>query len=141
MRLKVFLDTNIFIYSFEYQDCNSSKIIELLNHGEIEAVTSEKVLKEVTEYFSRFHSIEHVRKFRRYILDNCTIVMKSEVSREINSLKGQIKEKDAEQLAVAKKYGIKYLVSFDRDFENFEEYITPRKFLQILKMKARDSEF
>lgn len=31
MKYRVFLDTNVFIYSFEFQDSNSGKIIELLN--------------------------------------------------------------------------------------------------------------
>lgn len=38
MKLRVFIDTNVFIYSFEYPKSNSAKIITLLNRGEIEAV-------------------------------------------------------------------------------------------------------
>ena len=141
MNLRVFADTNVFIYSFEYPESNSAKIIGLLNQGEIEIVTSEQVLKEVTEYLEKFHSIGHARKFRRYILDNCIVVMKSEVIKEINSLKGQIKDKDLEQLAVTKKYGIKFLIAYDKDYEGFEEYTTPRKFLVLMKLKTTDSEF
>lgn len=37
--------------------------------------------------------------------------------------RGQIKEKDLEQIAVAKMLGLKYLVSYDLDFESFEESI------------------
>ncbi len=141
MNLRVFADANVFIYSFEYPESNSAKIIGLLNQGEIEVVTSEIVLKEVTKYLEKFHSIEHARKFRRYILDNCIVVMKSEVIKEINSLKGKIKDKDLEQLAVTKKYGIKFLIAYDKDFESFEEYATPRQFLDRINEEVADSEF
>jgi predicted nucleic acid-binding protein len=30
MRLRVFLDTNVFIYAFEFPESNSSKIIDLI---------------------------------------------------------------------------------------------------------------
>ena len=47
MKLRVFLDTNIFIYAYEFHESNSNKTIDLLNKGQIEAVISERVLKEV----------------------------------------------------------------------------------------------
>ena len=59
----------------------------------------------------------------------------------MGELKGRIKDKDLEQLAVVKKYGIKYLIAYDRDFENFEEYVTPKKFLQIVGEKYFETDF
>lgn len=47
MKFRVFLDTNVFIYAFEFPESNSNKVIDLLNKGQIEAVISERVLKEV----------------------------------------------------------------------------------------------
>ncbi len=140
MKLRVFLDTNVFIYSFEFPKSNSAKTIDLLNEGGIEEVISERVLKEVVFYFERKHSNELAKKFRKYLLDNCSLVMKEEVVEQIKLLKGQIKDKDIEQLASARKYGLK-LISYDRDFNNFEEYITPKIFLESLNLKAEDSEF
>ena len=141
MKFRVFLDTNVFIYSFEFPDSNSAGIIELLNQGKIEAITSERVLKEVTHYFDKKHSLILARKFRRFILDSCIIIMQNEMLQEIETFKGKIKEKDAEQLAVTRKYGIKFLISYDRDFEGVEEYVTPKNFLEIMKLKTKDSEF
>ena len=141
MKFRVFIDTNIFIYSFEFSDSNSAKIIGLLNNEKIEAITSERVLKEVTYYFEKAHSLILARKFRRFILSSCIVIMRDEVLEEIELLKGKIKEKDAEQLAITRKYGIKFLVSYDRDFEVFQEYTTPKKFLELLKNKTSDSEF
>ena len=53
----------------------------------------------------------------------------------------QIKEKDLEQLAATKALGLKYLLSFDRDFEPFEEYTTPHEFIRLLKLKTAPTEF
>jgi len=141
MKPRVFLDTNIFVYSFEFPESNSAKIIEILNKGEIEAITSEKVLEEITRYFKKYHSLILARKFRRYLLDSCILIRNDEVKEQINSLKGKIKEKDIEQLAVAKKYGIKFLISYDKDFEGFEEYFTPKKFLERLNKENTNTEF
>ncbi len=141
MKIRVFLDTNVFIYSFEFLESNSNKIISLLNNGEIQAIISERVLKEVTSYFEKYHSIDLARKFRRYIFETCTIVKKDELLEHIKELKGKIKEKDIEQLAAVNKYGIKFLISYDRDFDSVEEYKTPKKFLELLKGETSESEF
>jgi predicted nucleic acid-binding protein len=52
-----------------------------------------------------------------------------------------IKDKDLEQLATVKKLGIKYLLSYDRDFEDFDEYITPKAFIKEMGFKAAMSEY
>ena len=50
MKPRVFLDTNIFIYAFEFPKSNSSKVIDLLNKNQLEVIISERVLKEVHAY-------------------------------------------------------------------------------------------
>ncbi len=52
-----------------------------------------------------------------------------------------IKDKDLEQLAAVKKLGIKYLISYDRDFEKFEEYITPKAFINWIGIKPSSYEY
>ncbi len=139
--MRVFLDTNVFIYSFEFKNSNSSKIIDLLNKGEIEAVVSENVIKEVVKYFEKYHNIKLARLFRRYLLGSCIVIKRDLVIDKINEYRNKIKEKDLEQAAVTKKLGIKYLISYDKDFESFEEYKTPKEFLEILKTKNKDTEY
>lgn len=51
MKHRIFLDTNVFIFAFEYSDSNSNTIIELLNDEKIEVIISERVIKEVYCYF------------------------------------------------------------------------------------------
>ncbi len=141
MRLRVFLDTNIFIYAFEFPESNSNKIMDLLNKGYIEAVTSEQVLKEVQVYFEKFHAKDLASAFRDYILRTCTITFSADVKKEMARYRKLIKNKDLEQLAVVKKIGIKFLLSYDRDFENFDEYITPKAFIKELGLKTAASEY
>lgn len=141
MKHKVFLDSTVFIYSFERPESNSKKIIGLLNDNKISAVTSSRVIKEVTKYFENFYDLSLARKFRKYIISSCIVIPEELVKDFMHKLKGKIKEKDLEQLAVVRKYGIKYLVSYDKDFKSIEEYTTPKEFIEILGLKAADSEF
>ena len=141
MKPKAFLDSNIFVYAFEFEDSNSSIIIDLLNNGEIEAFVSGRVLHEVSGYFRRFHGRKLSNLFRNYILQSCTMVLKEELKSTMKRLEGCIKEKDLEQLAAVKALGLRHLVSLDRHFEPFEEYTTPRQFVESLGMKPRKSEF
>ncbi|MFZ2197605.1 MAG: PIN domain-containing protein [Thermodesulfovibrionales bacterium] len=130
MKRRVFLDTNIFIYAFEFPDSNSGKVVDLLNKGQIEAVISERVLKEVQAYFKKFHDKDLAALFRDYLLRTCVLVFPTDLKREMLKYKKLIKAKDLEQVAAVKKLGIKYLLSYDRDFELFEEYMTPKAFVK-----------
>lgn len=141
MRRRVFLDTNIFIYAFEFPDCNSDKIIDLLNRGQIEAIISERVLREVQAYFKKFYSKDLAANFRDYLLKTCSVILSADAKKEMAKYKKLIKDKALEQLAVVKKLGIKFLVAYDRDFENFEEYITPNAFIKELGIKSASSDY
>ena len=140
MTRQVFLDTNVFIYGFEFSDSNSAKIIDLVNNGELEAVITQQVLDEVVKYFKTFHTREVANEFRHYLLEVCTIVQNSDIEEIMASLKGKIKGKDLQQIAAAKHLQLK-LVSYDRDFEAFEEYITPKEFVNSLGKVSSEADF
>lgn len=141
MKRRVFLDTNIFIHAFEFPGCNSDKILDLLNKGQIEAVISERVFREVQTYFKKFYSKDLAATFRDYLLRTCTVVLSADVKKEMAKYKKLIKDKDLAQLAAVKKLGIKFLVAYDRDFEKFEEYITPKAFVKEMGMKPASSVY
>jgi predicted nucleic acid-binding protein len=141
MKLKVFLDTNIFIYAFEYKDSNSSLIIGMVNNGILEAIISERVVKEVMHYFRKYYDRKLSNEFRNYILQSCSIIFNEDISGAIQELKGKIKEKDLEQIATVRSMGLKYLISYDEDFKNFEEYITPKKFARLMGVKPKTVEY
>ncbi len=90
MRRRVFLDTNIFIYAFEFPESNSHKIINLLNNGQIEAIISQRVLKKVQSYFKKFYDKDLSASFRDYLLRTCTVVFTTDVKKEMRQHKSQI---------------------------------------------------
>ena len=139
MKYRIFLDTNVFIYAFEFPESNSNKIIGLLNQGLLEVVISERVLKEVQAYFKKFYNKDLSGFYRDYLLRTCTVVFSADVKKEMVKYRELIKDKDLEQLAVVKKFGIKFLVAYDRDFEGIEEYITPQAFIKEMGIKAAAS--
>ena len=141
MKFRIFLDTNVFIYAFEFPESNSSTIIELLNKGQIEAIISERVLMEVHLYFKKYYDKDLASTFRAYLLRTCLVVFHADVQKEMAQYKNLIKDKDLEQIAVVKKLGIKFLVAYDRDFEKFEEYITPRTFIKQLGMNTGPTNY
>jgi putative PIN family toxin of toxin-antitoxin system len=141
MKHRIFLDTNVFIFAFEYPESNSNTIIELLNDEKIEVIISERVIKEVYRYFKKYHDKKLADSFRNYLYKACTIILARDVKDTMKKYREQIKEKDLEQLAVVKKYGIKYIISLDRDFIGQEEYRTPRQFVELIYDKSKESEF
>jgi predicted nucleic acid-binding protein len=141
MKNRIFLDTNVFIFAFEFPDSNSNTIIELLNEGKIEAIISERVIKEIYRYFRKYYDKNLADNFRKYLYESCRISLARDVRDTMKEYSGQIKEKDLEQLAVVKKYGIKYLISLDRDFIGQEEYRTPKQFVELICSESKESEF
>lgn len=141
MKLRAFLDTNVFIYAYEFPDSNSARIIELLNRGEIEGVISEQVLHEVQRYFKRHYDKELAGLWRNYLLVSCVVIPRSHVEVDLPKYQDQIKQKDLEQLVVTKKFGLKFLVSYDQDFEAFEEYWTPKQFIEHLGLEPAAEVF
>lgn len=141
MKIKAFIDTNIFIFGFEFKNSNSAKVLELINENKVDAFITLRVIQEISNYFKRHYSRNEANQFVKYLLESCTIVYEEDYATELLSLRGKIKEKDLSQLAATKALGLKYLVSFDRDFKGFAEYRTPKRFLGELGIKAAETEY
>ena len=90
MKYRAFLDSNVFIYAFEFPDSNSSKIIDLLNDKIVEAVISERVIAEVYSYFRRFHEKRLADTFRKYLYDSCTVVLTKDVEYAMLRYRGRM---------------------------------------------------
>jgi predicted nucleic acid-binding protein len=141
MPVKVFIDTNVFIYAFEFPNSNSALIIEHLNKGELQVVVSELVVNEVMRYFKKYHCKDLASKFRDYLIQSCGIVLRTETAECMRAMKGVIKNKDLEHLATVKVLGLKYLISYDEDFLGQEEYITPKDFVTKMGWRCKKTEF
>lgn len=141
MKPRIFIDTNVFIFGFEFSTSNSRKIIDLLNSGMVDTVISERVVKEVFAYFRKHYNRSIANDFRNYLLQSCEVIFPEDLENEMKKFRGKIKEKDLEQIAAVKYLGLKYLVSFDRDFKDFEEYITPKQFIKIMGQRTHKTEY
>ena len=128
------------MFGFERPLSNSAIIIRELSAGAIEAVISERVYEESVKYFRRNYAKKTSEKFRLFILASSSIIKQQSVREEMNRLRGKIKLKDLENLAVVKALGLSYLVSVDRHFESFPEHVTPREFASLLGLKSAGTE-
>ena len=140
-RPRVFLDTNVYVFGFERPLSNSAMILKELSGGNIEAVIGERVFKESIKYFRRNHTKKTADKFRLFVLTSSAIMKEESVREEMNRLRGKIKPKDLENLAVVRALGLRYLVSVDRHFESFPEYITPRGFVDLLGLRPASTKY
>ncbi len=140
--MKLLLDSSAVIASFQFPFSNSRIIFDLVLRGKVRAVVSEKVLYEVKNFLLYKHSERLAYGFEMVIRKNFEVIPVNDVRKEMNKWREKIKEKDLEHLATAKHLGLKYIVAFDRDFESFSEYFTPKQFVEkILKMKPFETEY
>lgn len=141
MRPRALLDTNFFVYAYERPASNSRRIVDLLNRGRLEGVVTDRVVREVMRFFRRHHGKDVASRFRDYLFAVCRVVWAFEIAPEMKQLRGQVKEKDLEQIAAVRALGLWYLVSYDKDFQAFPEYVTPREFLRLLGAEVGDREY
>jgi len=70
-------------------------------------------------------------------------VRRNEIKTETNALKEKIKAKDLENLAAIKYENLAYLVAYDKDYEEakVKEYMTPKEFVKLFKLKPYKTEY
>jgi len=137
VKIRALLDTNVFIYAYEIPQSNSNLIINALNSSLFEAIITESTFKEVYRYFRKHYSKRLADVFRIYLFTVCTIIFSRQLKEHSARYAHLINEKDLEQVAAVREFGIKYLVSYDRHFEGIEEYRTPRQFAELLGLQTR----
>ena len=137
----IFLDSSTVIIGLVAEKSNSAKILDLVFENKINAVISEKVLREVRKYFREKRSGNYAYIIELLLRKNCKIVYNYEVKEKMAELKGKIKDKDLEQLAVVRKLNLKHLVGYDRDFKKFPEYVTPKQFVKKLNIRPFEIEY
>ncbi|ODS42882.1 MAG: hypothetical protein MSIBF_06350 [Candidatus Altiarchaeales archaeon IMC4] len=110
-------------------------------NGEVHAIVSEKVLREVNGYFQRIQGRHYAFLIATLIRKNFEIVSRSDITKEVKKWRGSINEKDLEHLATVKHLKLSELVAYDRDYENHQEYTTPKRFLKKLKLEYSETEY
>jgi len=140
---RAYLDSMVFIFG-RLEECNSRLVLFLAQLGEFEVVTSELVLEEVERFFRENFSREAGYLARKYVEEiSFLIVRRSDIKAEKSLLKGKIKGKDLENVAAVKHEDLKYLVAFDKDYEEagVKEYMTPKEFVVLFNLKPYDKEY
>jgi len=133
----------IFIFG-RLEECNSRLVLFLAELGEFEVVTSELVVGEVEMFFRENFSREAGYLARKFVEGlSSSIVRRSDMKAEMDMLKGKIKERDLENVAAVKHESLEYLVAYDRDYgeADVKEYITPKEFVKLFKLRPYDEEY
>lgn len=137
-KLKVYLDTNVFIFGVERPESNSRIILDLVDEGKIVPVVSYSTLEELREYFSRRYNRETAINEIYYLisLPNLEIITRDKVKQEIKNYKGVVPDKDLPHLVSAIIAQADYLVSYNRHFieSKAKNYIKTVKQADVLKL-------
>ena len=125
---RAFLDSNVFIFGFERRNSNSHRILEMLSTGDVRGVVTDRIVREVMQYFRKHYGKDLAAQFRDFILFTCELILEADVpvSKALVALVGP---KDAGALAATRALGLARLVATDRDFAGIPERRTPREFL------------
>lgn len=147
-KLKVYLDTNVFIFGVERPESNSRIILDLAEEGKIIPVVSYSVLEELREYFSRRYDRETAVNEIYYLisLPNLEIITRDKVKQEINKYKGVVPDKDLPHLVSAIIAQSDYLVSYNRHFieskaKNSIKTIKQADFLKLLGIQPQTTDY
>lgn len=135
-KIRALLDTNVFIYAYEFSRSNSRLIVDALNRGLFEALVTESVFKEAYRYFRKYYSKKVADAFRIYMFATCQPIFSDQLVEHSRRYAHLINREDLEQLVAVRAFGIKYLVSYDRHFVGLEEHRTPKQFAELLGLKA-----
>ncbi|MGQ9460624.1 MAG: hypothetical protein ACUVRA_05290 [Candidatus Bathyarchaeaceae archaeon] len=140
---KAYLDSMTFILG-RLEECNSRLVLFLAQLGEFKVVTSELVIEEVERFFRENFGRQAGYISRRFVEElSSHIVRRDEIKTEMNELKGKIKAKDLENVAAVRHENLEYLVAYDEDYEEAEikEYITPKEFVKLFRLRPYDMEY
>jgi len=133
----------IFIFG-RLEECNSRLVLFLAQLGEFNVVTSELVIEEVERFFRENFGRQAGYISRRFAEElSSRIVRRDEIKIEMNELKGKVKAKDLENVAAVRHENLEYLVAYDEDYEEakIKEYITPKEFVKLFKLRPYDMEY
>lgn len=117
-KLKVYLDSNVFIFGKEKQESNSHIILDLVEEGKIVPVVSYLTLVELKKYFTRRYDRETATNEIYYIvsLPNLEIISRNKVKKVISKYKGVVPDKDLPHLVSAIIANVDYFVTYNRHF-------------------------
>jgi len=137
-RLRVYLDSNVFIFGKESQESNSRIILDLAEEGKIVPVVSYLTLEELREYFSRRYDRETAINEIYYLisLPALEIVPRDKMEKLISKYKDVVPDKDLPHLVSAIVANVDYFVTYNRHFieSNVKKYAKVLKQSDFVKL-------
>jgi len=133
-KLRVYLDSNVFIFGKESPESNSRIILDLAEEGKIVPVISYLTLEELREYFSRRYDRETAINEIYYLisLPSLEIVSRDKVKEKMSKYEGVVPYKDLPHLVSAVLAGVDYIVTYNRHFIESNA----KKHVKVLKQSA-----
>lgn len=134
------IDTSAFILGLEQPDSNAALLLRLAAQHKVQFFAAEKLLEELRSFY-RIQRGERFAYFAElFARKSLRVLPRGDIAEEVTAWRGKIKEKDLEHLATVKKLGLP-LVAYDRDFDPFPEYQTPKEFVVRLGLKPKPTPF
>jgi len=133
-KLRVYLDSNVFIFGKENPESNSRTILDLAEEGKIVPVVSYLTLEELREYFSHRYDRETAINEIYYLisLPALEIVSRDKVKKTMSKYEGVVPAKDLPHLVSAILTRVDYIVTYNRHFIQSNA----KKHVKVLKQSA-----
>jgi len=141
MITRVYIDTSVFIWAYNFPGSNSDRLLDFLIDSDIELVVSEIVVNELRRYFCAYYSKDVFSEIHLLLFTRFTVIYNDEIEDGIAKWRGKIKDKDLEHLVIAKEYDIPIIIAYDEDFDSFPEYKTPKEFIISIGLKPSKTEY
>ncbi len=139
--MKIFLDTNIFVYGLLFPESNSKVILDLAEAYKFQVYVSELVLEEIVRFFKSKFGEQEAYNALKYVESLSIVVPRNRALKEERMFEGKIAGKDLQNLAAAMHADVDFLISYDRHYINFETYRTPKQFIRQLKKRPYKTEY
>jgi len=147
-KLRVYLDSNVFIFGKEREESNSRLILELVEEGKVIPVVSYLTLEELREYFSRRYDREAAVNEVYYLisLPNLEIISKDKVKQQISKYRGIVPEKDLPHLVSAVIAEVDYFITYNRHFmtskaKEHVKIISQADFIKLFGIKPQPTGY
>jgi len=147
-KLRVYLDSNVFIFGKEREESNSRLILELVEEGKVIPVVSYLTLEELREYFSRRYDREAAVNEVYYLisLPNLEIISKDKVKQQISRYRGVVPDKDLPHLVSAVIAEVDYFITYNRHFitskaKEYIKVISQADFLKLFGIKPQPTGY
>jgi len=139
-KLQALVDTNVFIFSLELPESNSSLAVDSLAEGLFIGFVSDVVVEELAGYMRRAHGRQDARLYVRFLEESCDVIGASEYSAFLAGVPTDVSRKDRPHVAAARSRSIPHVVSADSDLEVLGEHISPPDFVELLGKKRRKGD-